>query len=41
MSNSFSITRPDGVSSSTNLTYSVSDEEIKIYGTIEGYTNRG
>ena len=39
MSNSFSITRPDGVSSSTDLTYSVSDEEIKIYGRIEGYTS--
>jgi hypothetical protein len=36
--NSFSITRPDGVSSTTDLTYSVTDEEIKIYGLVEGYT---
>lgn len=35
---SFKITRPDGVSSSNNLTYSVSSEEIKVYGTIEGYS---
>lgn len=33
----FSITRPDGKSVSTDLTYSVTDEEIKIYGLIEGY----
>ena len=35
---SFKITRPDGVSSSDNLTYSVSSEEVKVYGTIEGYS---
>lgn len=35
---SFKITRPDGVSISTNLTYSVIEEEVKIYGLIEGYT---